>query len=822
MRRLGVALLLALLVLPGSVGLAVSDAAVSTYTGFVVSDERGQTTKTTDLDPAALTGWFNGQEVAAGTPGWAFFFYSGDDPFHLGSYVDLEGTLGGQAPALSVTHLSGCSFGQRAEMTILELPEADLDGNLVRFAVDFRWRCAKPVGDTSSYDWMYVSLRFGALTPPTLGMAPGDLTFPDTFVGQSSDLPVTVTGIGSGTTTIADIAVTGGADPSMFSVVDDLCTDAALDEGTTCTFSIRFTPTATTPRSAVVSVTPAGTSYPHPLGVSGIGRSATLAIPSVLRLNSDPGMWIGEGAVVDDHAAVMTNEDSADPSGVYLAIPHGWLIFYPDAGESLAVGHYEVPAYPPMTGPSMAVSAFGHGCQPTGSFDVLDAPVRDVDGSLLSVAIDFTQFCDGGSDRLRGSIRFHSTKPPWDIVGPVGSVELISAADAVSDPNVALDVTATDDTGVASVLLSNDGTSWMTRSYDASVEWSLVDPAYGGTPGEGTKVVSIRWTDVLGNVSAPMTRSIVLDQKSPTGTTSIAAGAPYTSSEIVVVNVPAADDGSGVDRVALSNDGVTWTTRPYAPTQSWALPTGNGSRTVFVKWGDAAGNWSAVTTDTIVLDTVAPTAAIPTRSLLSGTAISAGRIMARLAWSGSDATSGIARYELQQSTDAGAWSTVSTSLTSPTVDRLLAPSHRYTFRVRAIDKAGNAGTWMAGPTASLSQLSEKSSSIKFSSSWHQTYSSVFWGGGAKKSTTAGAKATVTFTGRTIAFVSRLGPTKGRARIYVDGALVKTVDLYASTYKSERVVWARTFASTGKHTVSVVVYRIATRPRVDIDAFVIGG
>ena len=227
-------------------------------------------------------------------------------------------------------------------------------------------------------------------------------------------------------------------------------------------------------------------------------------------------------------------------------------------------------------------------------------------------------------------------------------------------------------------------------------------------------------------------------------------------------------------------------------------------------------------TDTIVLDTVAPAAAAPTVPSSSGTAISASRILARLAWSGSDATSGIARYEIQQSTDGGAWSTLSTTLTAPTLDRLLAVSHRYAFRVRAIDKAGNAGTWMTGPTASLSRVSETSSSIKFSSSWRQTYNSVFWGGGAKKSSTAGAKATVTFTGRSIALVSRLGPTRGRARIYVDGTLVTTVNLYASTYKGQRVVWARTFASSGKHTVSVVVYRTVTRPRVDIDAFVVGG
>jgi hypothetical protein len=325
-------------------------------------------------------------------------------------------------------------------------------------------------------------------------------------------------------------------------------------------------------------------------------------------------------------------------------------------------------------------------------------------------------------------------------------------------------------------------------------------------PSMATKPLTIAYLDTL-----PPSFGFVLSDPDPS-----------TATRSIVVESGVDGTGSPVVTAELSHDGIVWTEMPYARLLPWTLAAGDGLKTVWLRVTDAAGNVSGPGYYTIQLDTVAPTATAPTRSLVTGTAISASRLLARLAWSGSDVTSGIARYEIQQSTDAGAWSTVSTTLTSPTLDRLLAVSHRYAFRVRAIDEAGNTGTWMAGPTASLSDVSEKSSSIKFSSSWRQTYSTVFWGGGAKKSSTAGAKATVAFTGRSIALVSRLGPTRGRARIYVDGTLVTTVNLYASTYKSQRIVWARTFASSGKHAVSVVVYRTATRPRVDIDAFVVGG
>ena len=41
--------------------------------------------------------------------------------------------------------------------------------------------------------------------------------------------------------------------------------------------------------------------------------------------------------------------------------------------------------------------------------------------------------------------------------------------------------------------------------------------------------------------------------------------------------------------------------------------------------------------------------------------------------------------------DAGAWTIVTTTLTSPTWSRALTPTHTYGFRVRAVDKAGNDG-----------------------------------------------------------------------------------------------------------------------------------
>jgi len=218
-------------------------------------------------------------------------------------------------------------------------------------------------------------------------------------------------------------------------------------------------------------------------------------------------------------------------------------------------------------------------------------------------------------------------------------------------------------------------------------------------------------------------------------------------------------------------------------------------------------------------DTTPPTVTAPSRGFVPGTGISSGRIAVRLPWSGSDAGSGIARYELAQQTDGGAWTTVATSLTSPTAARNLLTQHSYRFRVRAVDHAGNTSPWASGPTFRVSRYSENNSRISYSGTWTTTKSSVYWGGAARKSTRAGSKASITFSGRSIAWVARTGPDRGRAEVYVNGKKVKTVDLYSTAYGAQRVVWVGTWSSTASRKVTIRVLGTAGRPRVDLDAFV---
>jgi hypothetical protein len=95
----------------------------------------------------------------------------------------------------------------------------------------------------------------------------------------------------------------------------------------------------------------------------------------------------------------------------------------------------------------------------------------------------------------------------------------------------------------------------------------------------------------------------------PTGTILINNGVPFTNSTSVTLNLSAQDNsgGSGLSRMQFSNDNINWSTpEVYAATKSWLLLSGDGQKTVYIKYKDAAGNWSNAVSARIILDTTVP------------------------------------------------------------------------------------------------------------------------------------------------------------------------------------------------------------------------
>lgn len=175
---------------------------------------------------------------------------------------------------------------------------------------------------------------------------------------------------------------------------------------------------------------------------------------------------------------------------------------------------------------------------------------------------------------------------------------------------------------------------------------------------------------------------IKLDKTAPSGTITINNGEAYSSPVSVTLTLTTTDATSGTYQARYGNDGV-WDNEPWeTPSQSktWTLPYGEGTKTVYCQIKDNAGLTSTTFSDTIILDTTPPT--IATTTPIHGSETRSSTLT--VAWTGSDETSGISKYEIRL--DGGTWTDLETD-TTYTFTGLADGTH--TVDVKATDKAGN-------------------------------------------------------------------------------------------------------------------------------------
>ena len=149
---------------------------------------------------------------------------------------------------------------------------------------------------------------------------------------------------------------------------------------------------------------------------------------------------------------------------------------------------------------------------------------------------------------------------------------------------------------------------------------------------------------------------------------------------------------------------------------------------------------------------------------------------------------------------------------------------RYVLRVMGYysskTDAEVAALGRAVPAATLTRYSEKSSRIAYTGTWKSAGHPGYAGDAAAYATAAGATATFTFTGKRVIWYGPVGPTRGKAKVSIDGTSVKTVDLYASGFTAHKAVFSDSWSKAGAHTLVITVVGTAGRPYVAIDGFAV--
>ena len=193
------------------------------------------------------------------------------------------------------------------------------------------------------------------------------------------------------------------------------------------------------------------------------------------------------------------------------------------------------------------------------------------------------------------------------------------------------------------------------------------------------------------------------------------------------------------------------------------------------------------------------------------------------AWKGRDNLSGICRYRVHQKINAGSVASVvparphehdGGTLRSPPAPRsTTSRCSRSTARTTplAISRARALGSSCTRtPTAASSTAASGTSCAR------QAHPVARITSTSKKNSSAA----LTFTGRQVAWVASKSSLRGKARVYIDGKAIKTVDLHSKTLLRRRVVFTRGWTADGTHSIRIVCLGTKGRPAVDIDALLV--
>jgi hypothetical protein len=123
-------------------------------------------------------------------------------------------------------------------------------------------------------------------------------------------------------------------------------------------------------------------------------------------------------------------------------------------------------------------------------------------------------------------------------------------------------------------------------------------------------------------------------------------------------------------------------------------------------------------------------------------------------------------------------------------------------------------------TTTTATYQESSSAITYGGTWSYASYSGYLGGRVKYARAKGASATFRFSGVGVSWIGPAGPTRGQARVYVDGVYVKTVNMYATSFVARRTIFSASYSVQKARTLKIVVVGTSGHPMVAIDALTV--
>ena len=211
-----------------------------------------------------------------------------------------------------------------------------------------------------------------------------------------------------------------------------------------------------------------------------------------------------------------------------------------------------------------------------------------------------------------------------------------------------------------------------------------------------------------------------------------------------------------------------------------------------------------------------PVVNTPSIRLTTTSGVPSSGVPVYVSWNLKSSDNGVRRYDLQLQVGTGSFFTRRLSSSTSTSYRTTLRASTYDrFRVRAVDRSGRVGPWAYSSTSRASSISDGSSVLHWSGTWSKVSSSRYLSGYLHSTNRNGPTSTMSFSGSSVAWVGPVGPTRGGAKVYIDGVYVATINTYRSVFQARRMLFARNLGD-GSHTITIKALGTRGHPTVAVD------
>ncbi|POM23131.1 N-acetylmuramoyl-L-alanine amidase [Actinomadura rubteroloni] len=406
----------------------------------------------------------------------------------------------------------------------------------------------------------------------------------------------------------------------------------------------------------------------------------------------------------------------------------------------------------------------------------------------------------GGTDRpVHGAhtYGFNTDTTGVAVLGNYTSVQPSAAAlDAVARISAwKLGLTGVDPTGTTKLTsLAPDGTGGK-YPYGTEVTFNTIS---GHRDGFATECPG---TDLYAKL--PAIRTAARNITWPVPATSLAGAAKSGTRYYTKGAVTLGWKATGAESYEVRVDGKV-VAQPAGTATSAAVTLAAGAHTLALRAVYAGGKVTDAPAYAVTADATKPVFGSGAALALRRSTVNTTAVPVTLGWKATDNTLLAAVRATSPSAKTFSPTTTSWSAT--------AKPGSATWALTATDAAGNAATSSVARTSAL--VSEQSAYRK--GTWRTTTTSSYLGGRGLYSSSRGAYASWTFTGRSVGLIVKRAKNTGAVTVYVDGKKAGTLDTRASTTAYRQLAWTKAWSSSAKHTIKIVVAGTSGRPVVGID------